>query len=65
MLIDSSIKKDKEKEILNNGLIILAQIIAREKVKNQSLKVNEFTTVPSIGSILNDNVIKHESEAGF
>ena len=58
-------KRTEEKEILTKGLRILAQIIAREEVKNQSIKVNEFNTVPSIGSILNNNVIKHESEAGF
>ena len=33
MLIDFSIKKEKEKEILTDGLRILARIIAREIVK--------------------------------
>ena len=33
MVIDSSIKKEEEKEILTDGLRILAQIIAREIVK--------------------------------
>lgn len=33
MLIDASIKKEKEKEILTDGLRILAQIIVREIVK--------------------------------
>ena len=65
MSINSSIKKEKEKEVLNNGLRILAKIIAREEIKNQSLKVNEFTTFPSTGSNLNNNVIKHESKACF
>ena len=36
MLIDSSIKKEKEKEILENGLRILAKIIAREIVSKNS-----------------------------
>ena len=35
MLIDSSIKKEREKEILKNGLRILARIIAREEAKKQ------------------------------
>jgi hypothetical protein len=65
MLIDASIKKEKEKEILTDGLRILAKIIAREEIRNQSLKVNEFTTFLSIGSNLNNNVIKRESKAGI
>lgn len=65
MSINSSIKKEKEKEALNNGLRILAKIIAREEIKNQYLKVNEFTTFLLIGSNLNNNVVKHESEAGI
>ena len=32
---DSSIKNEKEKEILKNGLRILARIIAREEAKKQ------------------------------
>jgi len=65
MSINSSIKKEKEKEVLNNGLRTLAKIIAREEIRNQSLKVNEFTTFLSIGSNLNSNVIKCESKAGI
>ena len=42
------------------GLSILAKIIAREEIKNQLTKVNEFTTFPSTVSILNNNVIKDE-----
>jgi len=65
MSINSSIKKEKEKEVLNNGLRILAKIIAREEIRNQSLEVNEFTTLLSIGSNLNNNVIKRKSKAGI
>jgi len=65
MSINSSIKKEKGKEVLNNGLRVLAKIIAREEIKNQSLKVSEFTTPPSIGSNSNNNVIKHKSKTVF
>ena len=42
MLIDSSIKKEKEKKILTNGLRILAQIIAREIAGKDSDKEGEL-----------------------
>ena len=57
--------KAKPNQIIESGLLVLAKIIAREEIKNQSLKVNEFTTFPSIGSNLNNNVIKRESKAGI
>lgn len=50
---------------IESGLTILAKIIAKEEIKNQLAKVNEFTTFPSIGSNLNNNVIKHKSEVGI
>ncbi len=53
--------KVKNCQKIESGLLVLAKIIAREEIKNQSLKVSEFTTFPSIGSNLNSNVIKRES----
>jgi len=57
--------KVKNCQKIESGLLILAKIIAREEIKNQSLKIDEFTAFPSIGSILNKNIIKHESKAGI
>lgn len=57
--------KVKNCQKIKSGLLVLAKIIAREEIKNQSLKVSEFTTFPSIGSNSNNNVIKHEREAGI
>ena len=42
MLRNSSIKKEKEKEVLNNGLRILAKIIAREIIRKNSDKEGEL-----------------------
>jgi len=50
----------KTTQKIESGLSILAKIIAREEIKNQLTKVNEFTTFPSTVSILNNNVIKDE-----
>ena len=57
--------KVKNCQKIESGLLVLAKIIAREEIKNQSLKVNEFTTFPSIGSNLNNNVIIHKSKASI
>lgn len=57
--------KAKPNQKIESGLLVLAKIIAREEIKNQSLKVNEFNIFPSIGSNSNNNVIKHKSKTVF
>ena len=50
--------KNKHSQKIKSGLLILAKIIAREEIKNESDGVNKFVFLPSTRNILKNNFIE-------
>ena len=57
--------KNKHSQKIKSGLLILAKIIAREEIKNESDGVNKFVFLPSTRNILKNNFIEQGSRFNF
>lgn len=57
--------KNKHSKKIKSGLLILAKIIAREEIKNESDRINKFVIFPLTRNILKNNFIEYGSRFNF
>jgi len=57
--------KNKHSQKIKSGLLILAKIIAREEIKNESDRIDKFVIFPSTRNVIKDNFIEYSSRFNF